>query len=87
MKLTAIKKPTADQVAATSTGAAAYIATHSIEEYWRMYAKGWAIRTSEDRLDAQELFGDWAFQDGYSDRLAGREMFHLSKCHDPKCRH
>ena len=87
MKLTVIKKPTADQVAASSLGAAAYMATHSIEEYWRMYTKGWDTRANEDRLDVQELFGDWAFQDGYTDRLAGREMFHLSKCHDLKCRH
>ncbi len=87
MKSKAIKMATAEQVAGTSLGAAAYVAMHGIEQYRRMYAKGWAIRTSEDRLDAQAYFTDWAFQDGYTDRAAGREMWHLSKCHDPKCRH
>ena len=64
------------------TAAARYVAANGIEEYRRMYTKGWTTKASDAYLEEAGLFEDDAFQDGYLDRAAEREKWHLSRCGD-----
>lgn len=64
------------------------------ERYNRFYIKGWAASTRGSDLDASEArFLDrnrrevshggpehWAWEDGWFDVAAGREMWHLRDC-------
>lgn len=59
------------------------VAHHQGEEYVRDYNRGWAAsgrRTVSSEWDAG--YGTVGFDDGYMDRAASREKWHLAWCDD-----
>lgn len=81
------KLPTVPEIAANpDTPAARYVTAHGLATYLRMYTKGWRTTASNEYLDDQHLFDDDAFMDGFLDKGADREKWHLTRCsHHDEC--
>lgn len=75
----AARKPT--EVTNPQSLGGGYAERHGMEKYRAEYEAGW---TTAGRTSDSSKYGSggytWAWEDGYLDRAAGREKWHITRC-------
>lgn len=81
--LTDYTAPTNGEAPTMTTRASRFIARHGLAAYRREYRNGWAAADRPgDSAKWESGNSSDAWDDGYLDRAAGRERWHLTNCPD-----